>query len=274
MLKWDDPWWNTHFPPNDWLCSCGVRSLSRGDLQRLGKDGPDTAPRDATLPVIDPVTKELVMQPTGIGYGWDYMPGDRWDRGLVPSGLIADPDNTGATGRSLVNIDTPAPMSDVLKVAKPFTAGLMAEGLPPEDYVRAFLAPFDADIGRPVLWEDATGERLLISDALFRANDGAWKVTKRGREVYAQMVAEAIRDPDEIWLSVRSRKIAAPPDFADLVMTRRYVRLDRDTGIFASFELGRRFWEAVTGFAPRNRAKTNFGYLDRQRSGKLLWKRK
>lgn len=35
VLRHDDPWWNTHFPPNGWYCSCGVRPLSRGDLRRL-----------------------------------------------------------------------------------------------------------------------------------------------------------------------------------------------------------------------------------------------
>jgi hypothetical protein len=274
VLRWDDPWWDTHFPPNDWLCSCGVRSLSRGDLRRLGKDGPDQAPQDATLPVIDPATGQLVMQPTGIGYGWDYMPGDRWDRGLVPSGLIGDPDNTGAKGRSLVNIDTPRPIADVLQLATPFKAPLMAEGLPPEDYAAAFLAQFGAEIGKPVAWIDAAGDTIIISDDLFRANDGTWKVAKRGHGIYARMIAEAIFDPDEIWLGVRSRMLDGQPGFEDVVMTRRYVRVDRETGTLATFELGRKFWEAVTGFARRNRAKTDWNYLDRQRSGKLLWRRK
>jgi hypothetical protein len=274
VLRWDDPWWDTHFPPNDWLCSCGVRSLSRGDLRRMGKDGPDQAPQDAALPVIDPATGQLVMQPTGIGYGWDYMPGDRWDRGLVPSGLIGDPDNIGATGRSLVNIDTPTPIAEVLQLAKPFTATLLSEGLPPEDYVTAFLARFGAEIGKPLLWTDAAGTRIIISDDLFRANSGEWKVTKRGRDIYAAMIAEAIADPDEIWLGVRTRRLDDQPGYEDQVVTRRYVRFDRDTGTFAAFELGRRFWEAVTGFAPRNRSKPDWSYLDRQRLGRLIWRRK
>jgi uncharacterized protein with gpF-like domain len=44
VLAWNDPWWDTHFPPNDWGCSCGVRTLSDADLRRLGRTGPDAAP--------------------------------------------------------------------------------------------------------------------------------------------------------------------------------------------------------------------------------------
>ncbi|MFT3687806.1 MAG: phage minor head protein [Paenirhodobacter sp.] len=28
VLRWGDPWWDIHFPPNDWMCSCGVRAMS------------------------------------------------------------------------------------------------------------------------------------------------------------------------------------------------------------------------------------------------------
>ncbi|MEZ5571185.1 MAG: phage minor head protein [Halioglobus sp.] len=44
VLSADDPWWDTHYPPNDWGCHCSVRALSQRDLKRLGKEGPDIAP--------------------------------------------------------------------------------------------------------------------------------------------------------------------------------------------------------------------------------------
>lgn len=274
VLRWDDPWWDTHFPPNDWLCSCGVRSLSRGDMRRLGKDGPDEAPRDALIPMIDPATKELIMQPSGIGYGWDYMPGDRWDRGLVPSGLITEADMAANTAPGLVVVDSATPIADLLAQARPFNGIAMPEGLPPEDYVNAFLAPFGGSVGAPVLWEDAAGGKLLISDALFRGRNGEWKVTKRGRETYAGLLAEAIMDPDEIWLGLRSKPLDAHDGVLDVVMSRRFIRVDPSTGLLAVFEFGRQFWEATTGFAPQNRSKPDWNYLNKQRVGKLLWKRK
>ena len=45
VLARDDPFWNTHFPPNGWGCQCSVRGLWGRDLKRLGKDNPDEAPQ-------------------------------------------------------------------------------------------------------------------------------------------------------------------------------------------------------------------------------------
>lgn len=78
VLMWNDPWWKNHFPPNGFFCTCGVRTLSRRDLARLGKDGPDQAPEPLYEAVIHPVTGQLVEQEQGVGFGWDYMPGESW----------------------------------------------------------------------------------------------------------------------------------------------------------------------------------------------------
>jgi hypothetical protein len=274
VLRWDDPWWDIHYPPNDWLCSCGVRSLSARDLKAMGKTGPDDAPKDALMPVIDKATGQMVMQPRGIGLGWDYQPGNLWERGLVPSEILDDPESRFAGEGSRVTVDSAEPIADLVKRARPFVAARLAEGLSPEAYVQAFLQPFGAEIGRAVLWSDPAGAQIAISDQLFRDRSGDLKVMKRDRNIYAAIIAEAIRDPDEIWLAVRSRELDAFPGYADLSLSRRYIRVDPDTGVFAAFEIGRKFWEAVTGFAPRNRSKPDFSYINNQRLGKLLWKRK
>ncbi len=70
ILPSDHPFWATHFPPNDWGCSCRVfGARSREGARRLGgkpelalEEGWDTVvPRTGT--------------PAGIGKGWDYAPG-------------------------------------------------------------------------------------------------------------------------------------------------------------------------------------------------------
>ena len=41
VLAKDDPFWQTHFPPNGWGCQCSVRGMWSRDLEKLGKTGPD-----------------------------------------------------------------------------------------------------------------------------------------------------------------------------------------------------------------------------------------
>jgi uncharacterized protein with gpF-like domain len=59
VLPADDPWWSTHYPPNDWGCSCYVIAVSRETAARMG--GRFETPGDD--------------QPGAVGEGWDYMPG-------------------------------------------------------------------------------------------------------------------------------------------------------------------------------------------------------
>lgn len=275
VLRWDDPWWDVYFPPNDWKCSCGVRALSEAQLKRLGKSGPDKAPEIVREPYTHDLTGVTVQLPEGTGYGWDYMPGDLWERGLVPSALIDEGGGLVHEGRHKVVIDTPAPLADLLALSKPFRAQPLPEGLPPEDYVRAFLKPFGADIGRAVLWQDAAGHRVPISDEFFRTSDGSWKVGKRGRAPLTPLMAETLIDPDEIWLGVTAKPslIDGAPD--ELLIDRRYIRVDEQTGILVVMGMGRRWWEPVTSYNPTKKNGTpDLGLLHRRRGGKLIWKRK
>lgn len=36
IIPIDDPWWNTHYPPNGWGCLCSAHSVSEGQLQQNG----------------------------------------------------------------------------------------------------------------------------------------------------------------------------------------------------------------------------------------------
>lgn len=273
VLMWDDPWWDIHFPPNDWMCSCGVRTLSKRDLTRIGKTGPDTAPPQG-FEYKQVKGVGAVNQPAGIGYGWDYVPGDLWERGLVPSALIEEGGGLVHSARHAVQIDTPLPLVDLLAKARPFVAKPLVEGLSIEDYARGFLKPFGADIERAVLWTDATGTRLPISEALFQDRSGAWKIEKRGRALLTPLMAETLIDPDEIWIGLAAKTDPARSDLNELVVDRRYVRVDPDNGLLVVFEIGRKWWEAVTAYSPtKKNGAFDLGLLDRRRGGKLLWSR-
>lgn len=74
VLPADDPWWDAHYPPNGWGCSCSVVALSEDDLEALDLDV-DDAPPGGSYEWVDPVTGELHEVPQGVDPGWDYAPG-------------------------------------------------------------------------------------------------------------------------------------------------------------------------------------------------------
>ena len=59
VLPADDPFWDTHMPPNGWGCSCYVIAVSAEQAERLGGRF-ETPPEDP---------------PGAIDEGWDYTPG-------------------------------------------------------------------------------------------------------------------------------------------------------------------------------------------------------
>lgn len=68
ILRHDDPWWQSHFPPNGWGCRCRVTAVRANQYQG------DVAPDDGTYEKVDR-NGEVHTIPKGIDYGWDYAPG-------------------------------------------------------------------------------------------------------------------------------------------------------------------------------------------------------
>lgn len=68
VLRYDDPWWQTHFTPNGYGCRCRITSAKNSEF----KGHP--APNDGTYETID---RNGVIHtiPEGVDYGWDYAPG-------------------------------------------------------------------------------------------------------------------------------------------------------------------------------------------------------
>jgi hypothetical protein len=228
----------------------------------IGKDGPDTAPTRKMHRVKDPTTGEWVKVPEGIDFGWDYQPGDTWERGLVP--------REWQKPLALTEPELPLPVSPPLTdLGRPFAAPELPDGREPEYYVGRFLSKFGAAIGQGVMYRDQAGQAVLISDALFRNMDGAWKAMKRGRAVQIERLAEAIFDPDEIWVDWGEDQDGMRR------LVRRYLRWDPELAAFSLFEWGRIGWSGLTSFDPRagSRRKPARGYLENQRRGALIYRR-
>lgn len=77
LLPADDPWWQTHFPPNGWGCKCHVRQVSRREAERLLATGQymTKAPDLGMQEYINRRTGQVVSVPVGIEPGWAYNPG-------------------------------------------------------------------------------------------------------------------------------------------------------------------------------------------------------
>lgn len=73
VLPLDNPWWDTHAPPNGWGCKCRMRQLSRRAAERLG--GVTAAPPITTVEWRNKRTGKTERVPAGIDPGWDYNPG-------------------------------------------------------------------------------------------------------------------------------------------------------------------------------------------------------
>lgn len=78
VLHHTDPFWQTHYPPNGWGCSCKVFTLSAEEAAARGLTVREEAPDLGTYEEVDRKTGEIVELPRGVGLGWDHAPGAGW----------------------------------------------------------------------------------------------------------------------------------------------------------------------------------------------------
>ncbi|RMG59197.1 MAG: hypothetical protein D6717_01680 [Gammaproteobacteria bacterium] len=273
ILPKDDPFWRTNYPPNGFGCKCTVTGMSRKTLERKGlkvSPSPKLKMRRVKIGTRGPNPRTVTV-PEGVGPGFAYPPGrDAWmhTHALPP----LDPSRGFPAGPRIPDF----PARDLLPSPRKFSANKLLPTFrrgKEEEYARAFLAEFGADIGKPAVFVDATGEPVVISDAMFRDVRGRWKIAKHGRERYLPMLAAALKDPDEIWVAMEWHHA-----LGKAVIRRRYVAWfelpDGSRPGFAVFEYGRDGWLGVTTF-PRNLPADELdGEVEKVRRGIRLYKRK
>ena len=267
-LAWDglvlaatDPAWTIMYPPNGWGCGCDVKALSRRDLARLGKNGPDEAPKLEPYEIIDRRTGKPELRYPGIDRGWDYNVGQEWLGGIVPKELQ----------EPLPAFGEPSRLVDLPPMPEPVTAkasDLLPADREPQDYVDAFLSRFGLERDEAGFHRDLSGGVIPISRSLFEIRKASGTTLTLsggpdGQGPFANLIADTIITPDEIWLDWAAA-------FTGIVLRRSYLKrvlLPDGRGLLVRFQWTRLGWAAVSAAYPSDVD------LEDYRIGALLYRR-
>jgi hypothetical protein len=245
VLAADDSWWNTHTPQNGHGCGCKKVFLSSSALELAGKTGPDKAPDDGNYEYRNKKTGEVTTLPKGIDYGFQYAPCDSQARSRTPQPL-KDPifDSTNIPAETVATQKLAPRPFDPQLLLPPAGAGKSTDA----DYINAFLGRFGASTEKPVVYQDKMGESLRIGKELFMerggSDDGQLRAIAGGRERYLPMLAETIKDPDEIWVRMEWN-----PERNRYVVRRRYIAnwaTEDGAAGMVMFETGLDGWAGIT----------------------------
>lgn len=261
VLPADDPWWDSHYPPNGWGCRCSVRAASEKDLSRMGKSV-GKAPDDGHYEWTDPSTGEVKQVPKGVDPGWDYNVGE------------------SAWGKNLSDETMAAWRAQGAKAYERLTPGNFST------YNRPERIPLDnpmSSIDTTIQQDSRSAERKLIEvlgsrekvytfeadsfryDVMVNAESLANHIDVN-RSPYIPFLPETLTDPYEVWLSFERHK-----GTGKVFLRQRIIKAietqDKKGMLIVTNVVGGKM-EAWT-FIPIK----NLSYLENQRVGKLIWKR-
>lgn len=253
ILPLDDPFWDTHAPPNGWGCRCKLQMLSERDLQRFNYVVARSAPKVELVTYVNERTGKSMRVPKGIDPSFDYNPG-KVPRGFTP------PDN--------------APELEDVRTFRD-------EGLPSAKELRA-RGGFPEAVDR---WHDLKNlnEAGAKWNALFGGRDAAdvtdpdgmqvsfstrallhmWNAGEKDRASFVPRAKQTVEQPAEIWL--------VPHRLRDgrVVMRKRYIGMfeGRDQSVVVIVQrddVGNAFWTAYPSAG---------NAVDKKRQGYLLYPR-
>ena len=278
ILPVDHPFWNTHYPPNGWRCRCRVRALTKGQASRLAAEHGITI---GDVPEINWVTRphprtgEMIRVPEGIHSGFAYNVGKAHMRGLSPlpkAGPIVTPRRVGLP-KTIDPANVPMPPPRLAPAER-----MLPKNISSDDAIDAFLGEFGATrAGRgngPVMVTDPLGQPLLISEDFFRYGDGTVKMVGGVRKSAALLLADTLRDPDEIWWHWERVWLDREQTRWRYRLTRRYFARwlvegqSKPVDTLVAAEFGKDGWQGVTAFRPKGQ-----NYLTNQRGSILGYRR-
>lgn len=277
ILPIDHLFWRTHFPPNGWRCRCTVIQAGDALLASRGwtvttDEALATSGWKKTRPWLNKRTGRTLTVPAGIDPGFGYNVGLSRRAALTPP-PGSQPQRSLVIGERLPRRlpDRPRP--------RPYPPGVAKR---PELEGDAVFDAFSKALGVPSggVFTDKVQIPLPIGPELFLQKEAsgaaiASKADKSGRAAYAEILAAALKDPDEIWMSAQSEAGGG------VRLVRSYVAAFEDpdgerywmTVVFRGQD---DWWTGTTAFAPgkTGRPGTQADYVDKNaRVGTLVYRR-
>lgn len=259
VLKADDPWWKTHYPPNGWGCHCYVEPVTRRELQAKGKKAPDQAPPVAMEKrTINTASGPAEIDvPKGIDPGWGYNVGDAAFGRRLPEAQMSAWRQQGASAYERL---TPGDWQSAGRPEKM-----------PVDKTEAKLGPKVSDVpslqkaiqraigGEQKLLTLPDGEPVLVDAAALASH------INMSRAPLVPFLPEVIQDPFEVWLAFERHK-----GTGQVLLRKRILKLvpTKRGHLMLVAQAAGGVMEAWTFLEA-----DSIGYFQRQRVGKLLWGR-
>lgn len=271
ILPWNDPWWNTHYPPNGWGCKCGVVSCSERELARLKAEQADIkteAPPESTVEWTDRRTGEVREVPKGIDPGWGYNPGkaawgeqqskeiweawqasgvQTWER--LPGSAGGNWESTGRPRE--IPVDTPKARFGPTASTEAEVVAQLRDLLGGEQAVFEF-APA---VAAPGLSYDLVVNAEVLGSHINPA-----------RAPYLPFLRETIENPFEVWTNFERNRLTGQVRLSTRFIKRMDLRGKKGMLLVAQANKG--CLEAWTVIPASSK-----NYLQDQRIGRLLWGR-
>lgn len=250
VLKHDDPFWATHFPPNGWGCRCRIEAVKADAFNGA------EAPEDGVYTKVDRYGESHTL-PKGIDYGWDYAPGAGLNAQNLSEqametwrGMKADAWETLSSGnwRTYSRPEViPADKSPTQPGFRLADAAAMVAEIRNIIGAESKVYSVGGDFAYPV---------LINAEVLGNHIEPA-------RSPYLPWLDELMKDPYEVWAMFQKHKGTGKTEMR-LRIIKRIDTGDKE-GLMLIAQAGKGLLEAWT-FIPTGDLK----YLNRQREGVLI----
>lgn len=245
VVRADDPFWDTHYPPNGWRCRCGVISLTEAGAAERGLE-PATREEAAELSRNHLPDKGFAVNGGKATWGETIAEsvlaesGERWQP------LLRDPKGPSDYGRPEL-----IPMSERPVALLP----TIAEAGGRDAFLKVLAERWGGDT---ITALDPRGEGVIASRVLLE------HLKEDGRERFLSLVPDLVANPFEIWVMPLKDTVTGR-----VTLRRRYLKSyqdERRRNLLLAAEVRKGVLEAWTMFETRDPK-----YFQRQRVGILLW---